>query len=161
MDDITNIEVIDALIASIESLLPNEPNPIFQSTVGIKAARIVPSGVGAFVGHAASVTEEIFGRHLEGEVVVTVKRGNVGDLRTAIRENTRILMGIGRKELLKQGILKFELHEVGSQVILTSEGEANQIFQNDLSFEILYEFLKQPAVAEGIIQEIPINQSVG
>ncbi len=161
MDDISNSAVIDSLLASIASLLPNESNPIFQSIVGINAARITAPGVGAFVGNGASVTDEIFGRHLEGDMVVSVKRGTIGDLNNAINATTRALLGVDRKELLGHGILKLNLHEVISQVFNESESDSNQVFRKDLIFKILYEFLKTPEESEGIIQEIPINQSVG
>ncbi len=161
MDDITNTEVIDTLLASIEALLPDEPNPIFQAIVGIKAAQISAPGIGAFVGHEESITNEIYGRHLTGEVQVTVKSGTLADLTATSAATTRSLMGMARKELMESGILKLILDEVGSQIRSVSVNETTQVFERDLTFHVLFEFLKQPAEPEGVIQEIPINQSIG
>jgi hypothetical protein len=62
------------------------------------------------------------------------------------------LLAADRATLLGQGLLQLTLAKVEAPV----PGSGTAV-QQQMSIQVLYEFLKIPVDAEGVIQEIPLN----
>ena len=148
-----NKDAIDGLAVAIESLLPEVTDPAMQPDVMVLPECIRPTGLGGFICLNEDPRGEILGRYLKAKVMVTARAdsvSNLGNVQTAI---THALLGVDRSTLSKSGIFSVSLHEIGPQL---DNGTAEQ----ELTFEVAYEFLKRPDEAQGIIQKIPVIQVV-
>jgi hypothetical protein len=155
MVDTLSLAALDGLTAALTSLLPPAADPTLQPALLIQPRRIVPAGIGGFVGVNDDPHGEILGRRLEATAVVTVKAS--GDaLDGAVTAVSRALLAADRATLRGAGILRLALGEVGPKPPAPSQATA----ERDLSFDVLYEFLKLPEAGEGVIREIPIELDV-
>ena len=154
-----NEEALDDLNVSIEVLLADLADPNVQTILMVNPVRIMPTGVGGFVSLNEDPSGEIFGRRVEATVVVTVRVQSVDALNDAVMTVTRALVGAERKNLLQHGIFNITLGEVKPRSIRGSG--ASRIVEQDLIFDVLYEFLKVPEEPEEIIEEIPVNLDLG
>jgi len=150
-----NNEAFDGLTAAMELLLSDVANSNLQTVLMANTFRIMPTGVGGFVSLNEDPAGEIFGRRVEATVVVTVRVQSVDVLNEAVMTVTRALLGAERKKLLQHGVFNIALDEVKPRSV--SGSGANRIVEQDMMFEVLYEFLKVPEESEEIIEEIPVN----
>jgi hypothetical protein len=81
---------------------------------------------------------------------VTVSGNDTAALQT-VAEVCAALVGADRAALRSLGILRINLGSPGS----VSERAGNAA--RELSFRVLYEYMKRPVDSEGIIQQIPIQ----
>ena len=154
MSDIDS-EALVGLTAAVESLLPDTTDPSVQLILLAAPLQITPTGLGGFVDIDEDPRGEILGRRLEATALVTVRAGDVGPLNGAVTAVTRAFVGADRAALLEQGILRVTLDDLGSQSV-TGSGRT-RVVERILRFKVLYEFLKKPEAAEGIILEIPVD----
>ncbi len=146
MDVVAN-EALDALSAALESLLPPDLSP--SPSMMVNPARIVPTGLGGFVGLQDDPLGEIIGRRLDALVTVNVETPTA-DLAEAVMAVTSAFLAADRTTLRGLGILRMALDEIGSA---SSKGNNTQ---RDLSFSVLFEYLKRPEENGGVISEIPV-----
>jgi hypothetical protein len=155
MVDTLSLAALDGLTAALTSLLPPAADPALQPALLVQPRRLVPAGIGGFVGVNDDPHGEILGRRLEATAVVTVKAS--GDaLDGAVAAVSRALLAADRAALRGAGILRLALGEVGPKPAAPGQATA----ERDLAFDVLYEFLKLPEADEGVIQEIPIELDV-
>ncbi len=156
--DILTVEALAGLKSSLASLIPPAAEPEYTSVLSIIPGRVHPTGVGGFVGLSTDPIGEIFGRRIEAAVSITIKAGAAEELGVMVDTVTHSLMAAGRTVLAQNGILSLTLEGVGP--LKVSGSGNNQITERDLSAQVLYEFLKLPEQASGLIHEVPIEQDL-
>lgn len=152
MDALTS-EALQGLSTAMDTLLPAD----VRSSLVILPVRSVPTGLGGFVGLNDAPAGEIFGRRLEARMLLSVRAADATQLGGAISSATGAILGIDRATRLAQGILRLTFDTIGPEAPVAGTDDVRR----ELSFTVLYEYLKKPAESEGIIEEIPINLAVG
>jgi hypothetical protein len=146
-------EALAGLNAAVGSLLEDAVAPPIQLGSLVTSTLLTPTGLGGFVGANEVPPGEIFGRRLRATVLVTVVADDAAALNEAVVAVTSACLGTDRALLLKTGILRVALDDVGPQ----TTSEADTTLERALTFDVLYEFLKGPEEAESVIVEVPIN----
>jgi hypothetical protein len=150
MDSIS-VEALAGLNGAVQSLLPPVADPNLKPTVAIQPLAISGIGLGGFVGINDNPVGEIHGRRIDATVIIGVKAPADG-IDAAVAGMLNSLLTADRATLLGQGLLRLRLDKLGDP----SSG-ADATVQQQVSFRVLYEFLKNPVDPEGIIQQIPLN----
>jgi len=156
MDAISS-EALAGLTVAVESLLPDVAEPSVQLIPLVTPTHVEPTGFGGFVGINEDPRGEIRGRRLEATVLVTTKANDGDALNDAVTAVTRAFLGADRATLLKQGILRVALDGAEAQPISDPDSGPDGVVGRDLTFKVLYEFLKRPEAPEDVILDIPIN----
>jgi hypothetical protein len=146
-------EALAGLNAALGSLLEDAVTPPTQLGSLVTSTLLTPTGLGGFVGANEVPAGEIFGRRLRATVLVTVSANDADALNEAVVAVTSACLGTDRALLLEKGILRITLDDVGPQ----AAGVEGTTVERALTFDVLYEFLKGPEEAEGVIVEVPIN----
>lgn len=121
--------------------------------------KVTPTGLGGFVGHHPEPTGEILGRRLAAQLFVVARGAEAADAEVAAGEVAGALLGARQAELRGSGILKLALAERGDA---STQGQGNnQVAQRELEFEVLYEYLRIPVEAEGVIESVPLLIEMG
>jgi hypothetical protein len=149
-----NSEALARLTATVEAFLPHVAEPTVL-TLLVAPTCVTPTGLGGFVGANEDPQGGILGRRLQATALVTVGASDVGTLNTAVTTVTRAFLGADRATFLEQGILRIVLDDIGPQA--TSGSGNDMTVERNLTFNVLYEFLKRPEKPEDVILEIPIN----
>lgn len=155
-----NNEALEALTTALRSLLPPVADPDLQPSLVVLPGRISPAGIGGVIGLNEDPRGDIVGRRLEATALVTVRGEDSAGLDSAVADVTRALVAADRAALLESGILRITLDKVGQRPEPRPGGGPDRAQVRELSFKVLYEFLKRPEAAEGVIQEIPIDLEV-
>ncbi len=155
-----NNEALEALATALRSLLPPVADPDLQPSLVVLPTRIGPAGIGGVVGTNADPRGEIVARRLEATALVTVRGEDNAGLDSAVADVTRALVAADRAALQSSGILRITLGNIGSRPEERPGGGPDRAQERELTFRVLYEFLKLPEAAEGVIQEIPIDLEV-
>ncbi len=156
MIETLNLEAVEALAANISDLLPPVADPALRPDVLVIPRRFAPAGLGGYVGLNPDPLGEIYGVRLHASVVVTAKADHDADLSVPVGAIARALTATTRVTLGERGILRIALDTVEAPTVRTG-GSPSAAQRRDLQFQVLYEFLKPPDVAEGIIDEIPLD----
>ncbi len=159
MDDITN-EALTGLTTSLQSLLPNLGAGGPQIALTVNPLSISFTGLGGFVGINDQPPGEILGRRISATVfisVITQSTDLAGPPDPAVLDSAEAqvrsaFLAADRATLQKTGILRISS---GPPPAADTDTTRN------LSFAVLYEFLKIPQTAEGVIQQIPITLNLG
>ncbi|MBI5015278.1 MAG: hypothetical protein HZB55_07270 [Deltaproteobacteria bacterium] len=148
-------DALAGLTSNVQALLPVVADPELRPTVTLGAARVTPTGLGGFVAPSDDPPGDVDGRRIEASVLVTVKSSSAGALGPSLAGVTRALLGADRPTLLGRGIHRVALSETGTLV-----AGPGQRVQQDLSFRLLYEHLRIPTAAGGVIETIPLDLEV-
>ncbi len=154
MDPIAS-EAVATLTTAVTSLLPPPVDPSVPHAVLVTPLRIATTGLGGFVGLNPDPQGEIFGRRIRARVDVNVGALTATGLDSALAHVTSAVMTTGREELSQLGILKLGVLELGPQPDASAAPPAAA--RRAVSFNVLYEFLKLPVQAGGVIQTIPLD----
>jgi hypothetical protein len=157
MVDSISVEALDSLSAVLAELLRDEVGPLLEPALEVHPLRIVPTGLGGFVGLSHEPAGEIYGRRLEASARVAVKAAGVGALSDAVTAVTRALLAADRQVLRSKGILRLDLESVGPQPAADAAG----VVEREVQVKVLFEFLKRPTEAGGIIRRIPLDLELG
>jgi hypothetical protein len=152
MDPIAE-EAFAGLETALESLLPPPPAPALAPALTVNPIRIRATGLGGYIGPHTEPDGDIVGRSLEARALVEVKASSLAELDAAVGTVTRALVGAGRADLRKAGILRLELAELGDKTPPDPPDNATQA----VTFAVAYEFLKVPDEGGGVIDEIPLD----
>ncbi len=155
--DAIGAEAIDKLSATLEELLPPGDSPALAPTLEVHPLRIVPTGLGGFVGLSHGPEGEIVGRRLEASARVAVKAASAGALGAAVSAVTNALLAADRGSLRSRGVLRLDLDALGPKPAAGAAGVA----EREVQFKVLYEFLKLPTEDGGLIQRIPVDLELG
>jgi hypothetical protein len=142
------IEALDSLATALSSLLA-EPKPALL----IFPTRIVPTGLGSFIGLHHEPEGDLMGRRIQATVSMAIQAANANDLGAAITTTTRALLAADPSVLRQLGILSLTLDELGPK----TAGSAGDPMEQELRFTILFEYVRKPTEAQGIIQEIHLT----
>jgi hypothetical protein len=151
MLDSLSVEALDGLSTAIQALLPAQADPNLQPLISVQPASITPAGLGGFVGINDNPAGDIIGCRIHATVVIDVKAADANGLNAAVSAALHALLAADRATLLGQGILRLKLSKVGDQI------GPGPPMQQQLSVQVLFEYLKLPSDPEGIIQVIPLN----
>src|SRR5262249_49551384 len=149
-------EAIASLTTAMTSLLPPPVDPAVPHSVLVTPTRITPTGLGGFTGLHPNPEGEVFGRRVAARVTVSVGAQNVTGLDPAVARVTQAVMTTSRGELSQLGILRVGVLELGARPISPQQGPPSPQ-RRDVEFDVLFEFLKLPAQAGGVIQTIPLD----
>jgi hypothetical protein len=152
-----NTEAISELSGVLMSLLPEVSEPALRVDVHIFPSRIFPSGIGRFIGIHPDPKGEIYGLRLNAKVLLTVKARSLNDLKTSLANVSSSLVAAERRELQRLGIFRIQLEDFGKEPLEKSGEGAETILARDLHLNVLYEYLKKPRTASGMIAEILQN----
>jgi hypothetical protein len=141
---LTNLDItVNGLFASL--------NPLPE--VEILPTRIVPTGLGGYVGEHEDPIGDLRGRRIEALALITVQGNTPNLLNERALAVQNAVLSLSRAEMVQKGILRSNLDP---DVLPAEEDDRRK-----LGFRLVYEFIKVPEDGEGIIQEIPINLSTG
>jgi hypothetical protein len=143
---------IASLTAALQSLLPDVADPALRPTVHVIPLRIVPAGVGAYIGLSQDPLGEVRGRRVEATATVTARAESIAGLDQAVSQVSEALVLADRATLASSGLLRVTLDEVGPL------GDAPA---RDVTFNVLYEHLALPTAGEGVIERVPLDLTVG
>lgn len=149
-----NEEAIDDLAVSLQILIPDPPGGVTTDVV-VSPRRITPTGLGGHIGYDDERIGDITGRRIEAAVTVSVESNNLGNLRTAVNAATLALLGAERGRLAELGVLS-----VNQEETVFAPGKGN-IETAQMTFNVLYEYLKRPEASEEVISDIPVNLELG
>lgn len=149
MDAISG-EALTSLMTTVNALFA-DLNPL--PAVEISPTKITPTGLGGYVGVHEEPIGDLIGRRIEALVRVTVSNADSDVLNSAVLAVQNAVLSLTRAESVEKGIHRASL----DPTIAPSEDATKR----NLGFRLIYEFVKVPEDAEGIIQEIPLNLSVG
>ncbi len=158
MDPITQ-EAISGLTSAVTALLPPGGDPGMSPRLRVIPRRVTPTGLGGFVGHHATPTGEIHGRRLAARLFVSARAAEFDGAETAAEAVAGALLGASQAELRGSGILRLSLADRGAAGV-RGEGES-QISERELEFDVLYEYLRLPSEAEGVIESVPLHLEMG
>ena len=151
-----NDEVVQGLTTALAGLLPAGPDLSLRPLLTVVPVRLTPTGLGGYVAPSSDPAGDVVGRRLQARVSVTVRAGDEDSLGPAVTGVTRALLAADRATLVQQGILRVTLGELGTRSVAPN-GQARR----DVDFDVLYEFLKGPTEAEGVIREIELALAPG
>jgi hypothetical protein len=154
MDAISS-EALEGLNAAVASLLPDVSDLSVQLIPSVAPTHIKPTGFGGFVGINEDPKGEIIGRRLDATALVTARADNTTVLNDAVTRVSHAFLGADRATLLEEGFLRVVLDDMGPQTV--SDSGSSSVVERDLTFKVLYEFLKRPEEPEDVILEIPTN----
>ncbi len=154
MDTIA-IEAIANLTTAMRSLLPPTSDPALAMSVLVTPQRVGMTGLGGYVGNHPAPQGEVHGRRIAARVIVNVAATDVAGLDLVIARTTQAVMTTGREELAALGFLRLAFVELGPRPTPAPGPPRPQ--RQDLTFDVLYEFLKLPDVAGGVIDTIPLD----
>ncbi len=144
-------EALERLALVVQSFLPSTPNPQYRPSVSVSPVRVTPTGLGGFVGMCPEPNGEILGRRVDARVLVTVRAPDLDHLGDAVSSAARALSGAERATLEGQGIFRLDLETIGPPPV---DGAP---VQRELTFRVLYEYLKLPEESGGVIAAVPLD----
>jgi hypothetical protein len=149
-------EALASLTTAMSSLLPPPPSPGLTPNLMVTPVKITPAGIGGFVGIHPDPQGEVLGRRVVARVTVDIPADTAAALDARVTQVTQGVLSAARAELAQLGILKLSLFELGPRPVLPATGPAITP-RRDVSFDVLFEFLKPPDEPAGVIQSIPLD----
>jgi hypothetical protein len=149
-------EALATLTTAMTSLLPAPSDPGIPHSVMVLPVRITRTGLGGFVGIHPDPQGEVVGRRVSARVNVSVGAQNANGLDAAVSQVTQAVMLTGRDELAQLGIHRLSVLELGPRPE-PQQGGPPAAARRDVAFDVIYEFLKLPDQAGGIIETIPLD----
>jgi hypothetical protein len=158
MTDAIAGEAFSGLTTALQSFLPPSADPDLAPALTLNPTKIRPTGLNGFVGTSADPAGEIVGRYLEATALVEVKAASLAGLDGAVGAVTQALVGASPLDLRKAGIFRLRLASLGAKTPPPAPADAAV---QAVSFDVAYEFLKEPSEGEGVIAEIPLDVDIG
>jgi len=159
VDNFTD-EAITGLETTFRSILPAPASEALRPVVLVNPLRVTPAGLGGFVAASQEPQGDILGLRLDVQVSVTVKADNADNLNGAVSTMTRTVLSANQGDLLNKGILRIALEGMEPNLAVRPGDEPAAPAKRDLTFRVLYEFLKKPQESQSIIQEIQTDIEV-
>ena len=153
--DPLNGEALTQLTTALSSLLPPSGSPALAPDLAVSPTRFATTGLNGFVGTNEDPEGEIIGRRVSANAIVGVKTETLETLNDAVADLTAAVVGAPRGDLRKLGILDLGVEGLGLQTPPAPgpDGVARQ----EVTFSVLYEFLKFPEDSSGVIKEVPLD----
>ncbi len=154
MDLISN-EALVSLRSLLEGMMPPVTDSAHEPRLVFSAIRITPIGLGGFIAVNEDPKGAIYGRRIKTVAVITAKAADEDQLSNIVDNLTGIFLTQDRQTLSQNGLYRIVLNDLGP-VTTTSHG-SNMVAAQDVNFSVLYEYVKLPDVAEGVMDEIPLD----
>lgn len=149
-------EAIASLTTAMSSLLPSPPTPALAPALMVTPVKVAPAGIGGYVGHHPDPQGDVLGRRVTARVIMSVPAANATALDDEVERVTQSVLTAARGELAQLGILKLSLLELGPRPPASSGGPPTAP-RRDVTFDVLYEFLKLPEAAGGALQTVSLD----
>ena len=152
---VTLMEAVTALNATLQGLLPTEGPPAQAPELFVNPLKSQNVGVGGIVGiRTQAPAGEVAALRVTAEVVVRVKAQTVAQLADREAAISTALLGADPVNLRTNGVFRIQrMVETTERPVLALQNLSGR----DVRFEVLYEFTKQPEVAEGVISTVPVD----
>lgn len=154
MDPI-NSEALIGLKNVLEGMIPDVTNPAHGPALVFNTTRIASIGLGGFIAVNEDPKGSIYGRRIETNAAITVKASNEDQLNGFVDTLTENFLTQDRQTLVKNGLYRIVLNDFGP--ITTTGRGSNTVLAKEVNFSVLYEYVKLPDAAEGVMDEIPLD----
>src|SRR5215216_5623155 len=152
---VTLTEAVAGLNATLQGLLPTGGPPAQAPELFVSPMKSQSVGIGGVVGiRREAPAGEVAALRVMAEVVVRVKAQNVAQLAASEAAISTALLGADPVNLRTNGVFRIQ------RMVETTERpviELQDLSGRDVRFEVLYEFVKQPEVGEGVISVVPVD----
>lgn len=153
MDDLLGA-ALAALSSDLRAVLPTATNPSLEPSLLVTPRTISPTGLGGYVGPHTEPDGDVHGRRVAAAVEVGVRAQTPNDLDQALSEVSAALLTVERGDTTNGDVLRVE-H--ASQAAGSADGNT----ERTLRFDVLYEFVRPPTEAGGIIDEVLVDLDAG
>jgi hypothetical protein len=152
---VTVMEAVAALNATLQDLLPAEGPPAQAPELFVNPLKSHNVGVGGVVGiRTQPPVGEVAALRITAEVVVRVKAQTAVQLAASEAAISTALLGADPVNLRSSGVFRItRVAETMERPVI----DLQNLSGRDVRFQVLYEFTKQPEVAEGVISAVPID----
>ncbi len=154
MDLISN-EALVSLRSLLVGMMPEATDSSHEPRLIFTATRITPIGLGGFIAVNDDPKGAIYGRRIDTGAAITAKAADEDQLGNVVDSLTEILLTQDRQTLFQNGLCRIALNALGP-VTTTGQG-SNIVSARDVNFSVLYEYVKLPDAAEGVMDEIPLD----
>lgn len=154
MDEIAEQALIN-MTSVLQSFLPAADPSVDQSLILIPQ-KIKPTGLKGYIGTHQDPDASLTGRHIQAISEITLVSDNgVPDLQQAVSNVTQEFLAQDRNTLRNNGIFKLQFDQVSDITRVGSGGNATDT--RLVRFNVDFEFIPVPAVAEGTIDDFLYN----
>ena len=143
------------LTAALTSLLPPSADPTLAPDLSVSPTRFSTTGLNGFVGYNHEPDGEILGRRVEANAIVGVKTKTVDALNGAVAGVTASVVGAPHGRPPQARDPDIGVSGLGPQTPPRAARRASR--RQEVTFDVSYEFLKEPTAASGVIAEIPLD----
>lgn len=141
MDSIAE-QALAALNSLVAGMMPTAVPSGLDRHVRIWPQKILPTGLGSYIGLQAEPQASLFGRRVQATVQVQVDGGQDADALTHLGQVAQAMMTQDRADLRAKGI--YLLHNTS-------------LASRAAQFECLYEFVPKPTLGEGDIRDLDLQ----
>lgn len=152
MDDLLG-EALEALSTDVRALLPSPASPSLAPTLLIAPQAVVPTGLGGYVGPSVDPAGDLRGRRIRANVELGVQSQTPDDLEGALSRVSLAMLTATRGDTANGDLLRVAHDD--------SPPPAGTPTARTLRFDVLYEFLRHPAEAGGVISEVLVDLDAG
>ncbi len=153
--DLISSEALVGLRSVLEEMIPEVTNPAHEPTLVFNATRIAPIGLGGFIAVNDDPKGSIYGRRIETNAAITVKASNEDQLSNVVDNLTENFLTQDRQTLVQNGLYRIVLNDFGPVTMIGHGG--SEVSARDVNFSVLYEYVKLPDAAEGVMHDIPLD----
>lgn len=152
---VTLMEAVAGLNATLQGLLPTEGPPAQAPELFVNPVKSHTVGVGGTVGiRTQAPAGEVAALRVTAEVVVRVKAQTAAQLAAREAAVSTALLGADPVNLRTNGVFRIQrMVETIERPVIALQNLSGR----DVRFEVLYEFVKQPEVGEGVISAVPVD----
>ena len=152
---VTLSEAVTALNATLQGLLPAGGPAAQAPELFVSPLKSHNVGVGGVVGiRTQAPAGEVAALRVTAEVVVRVKAQTIPQLAAREAAISTALLGADPISLRSSGVFRIRrMVEATERPVIALQNLSGR----DVRFEVMYEFVKQPDVAEGVISSVPVD----
>lgn len=154
-------EALSGLSGVVQSLLPVVDDPDLRPTLLVNPVRFTPTGLGGYIGLHSDPRGGIYGIRLEAAAIVVARAADDSSLNDAIQAVTRALVASDPAEMRRKGVFRVSLESVGERSEVGAAAGPRSLVARELTFKIVYEHVRLPQEAAGMIDEIALELEVG
>lgn len=153
MDVITE-EALNSLDSYIASIMPTPSLPDQSFDFVVFPVKVSPVGVGGFVGMQQEPYGAVQGRRIvaSAEISIVSHETNINE---SVNTVTQTLLAQDKRVMRTNGLFRLALNELGDA---SFSGQGGNISATRVAkFDVLFEYLKGPDAADGVISDVGID----
>lgn len=144
MSDPVSVEALGALEAALGGLLSGAAPAPLTRRMRVVPTEVRPLGLGAYVGQHLAPDAPLHGRRVAARLELSIEGGPDAVAQAYAATLTQQLLTNSRSEFAQRGIQRFR--------------SVSGSLPRSLSFELDFEFVKQPEAGEGLIDRIALDE---